>query len=54
MLTSSPTPGHRPWGEESWNESGPSRVPMVQIGMLSDEWLVRYTPLELLERKTLK
>ena len=27
---------------------------MVQIRMLSDEWLVRYTPLELLELKTLK
>ena len=25
---------------------------MVQIGMLSDEWLARYTPLEKLERKT--
>ena len=48
-MTSSPTPGHGPWGEESWNESRPSRVPMVQIWMLSDEWLVRYTPLELLE-----
>ena len=26
--------------------SRPSRVPMVQIWMLSDEWLLRYTPLE--------
>ena len=38
----------RPWGQESWNESLPSMVPMVQIVMLSDKWLVRYTPLELL------
>ena len=38
-MTSSPTPGQEPWGEESWNESQPSRVPMVQIWMLSDEWL---------------
>ena len=27
---------------------------MVQIGMLSDEWLVRCTPLEKLQHKTLK
>ena len=27
---------------------------MVQIGMLSDEWLVRYTPLEKLLHKTLR
>ena len=46
ILTSSPTLGHWPWGQESWNESWPSRVPMVQIWMLSDEWLVRYTLLE--------
>ena len=47
IFTSSPTPGHGPWGQESWNESRPSRVPMVQIWKLSDERLVRYTPLEL-------
>ena len=41
-----PHPGHGPWGQESRNESRPSRVLMVQIWMLSDEWLVRYTPLE--------
>ena len=46
ILTSSPTPGNGPWGQESWHESRPSRLPMVQIGMLSDEWLVRYTPPE--------
>ena len=45
-MTSNPTLGHGPWGQESWTESRPSRVPMVQIWMLSDEWLVRYTPLE--------
>ena len=39
---SSPTPGHGPWGQESWNERQPSRVLMVQIWMLSDEWLSRY------------
>ena len=50
-MTSSPIPGHGPWGEESWNETRPSRVPMVQIWMLSDEWLVRYTPLECLNVK---
>ena len=26
-MTSSPTSGHQPWGQESWNESQPSRVP---------------------------
>ena len=41
-MTSSPTPGHQPWGQESWNESRPSRVRMVQIWTLSDEWLSRY------------
>ena len=46
ILTSSPTLGHGPWGQESWNEIRPSRVPMVQIWMFSDEWLERYTPLE--------
>ena len=45
ILTSSSTLGHGPWGQESWNESWPSRVTMVQRWMLSDEWLVRYTPL---------
>ena len=54
IFTSSPTPGHGPWGEESWNKSRPSRVPMVQIWMLPDEWLVRYTSFELLARKTSK
>ena len=49
-MTSSPTTGHGPWGE-SWNESQPSRVPMVQIWMLSDEWLVRYNPLKLFNLK---
>ena len=29
-MTSSPTLGHGPRGQESWNESRPSRVPMVQ------------------------
>ena len=28
--------GQGPWGKESWNESRPSRVAMVQIWMLSD------------------
>ena len=28
-MTSSPTPGHQPWGQESCNESRPSRVLMV-------------------------
>ena len=51
-MTSSPNSGHGPWGEETWNESRPSRVPMVQVWMLSDVWLVRYTPLELLACKT--
>ena len=46
ILTSSPILGHGPWGQESWNESQPSRVPTVQIWMLSDQWLVRYTPPE--------
>ena len=54
ILTSSPTLGHGPWGQESWNESRPSRVPMVQIWMFSDEWLARYTPLEKLKRKPAK
>ena len=43
-----PQPGVRTLGQESWNKSQPFRVPMVQIWMLSDEWLVRYTTLELL------
>ena len=43
-MTSSPTLGHGPWGQESWNESQPSRVPMVQIWMLYDEWLVEIYP----------
>ena len=30
-MTSSPIPGHGPWGQKSWNKSRPSRVPMVQI-----------------------
>ena len=42
FFTSSPTSGHEPWGQESWNESQPSSVPMVQIWVLSDEWLSRY------------
>ena len=46
ILTFSPTLGHGPWGHESWNKSRPSRVPMVQLRMLSNEWLLRYTPLE--------
>ena len=46
ILTSGPTLGHGPWGQESWNKSRPSRVPMVQIWMFSDEWLARYIPLE--------
>ena len=46
MLTSSPSLGHGPWGQEPWNECQPSRVPMIQIWMLFDEWLVRYIPLE--------
>ena len=50
-MTSSPTPGHQPWGQESWNESRPSRVPMVQIWMLSDEWLSRYELLKNLHIK---
>ena len=50
-MTSSPTPGHQPWGHESWNESRPSRVPMVQIWMLSDEWLSRYELLKNLHIK---
>ena len=33
-------------GSESWHESRPSKVSMVQIWMLSDEWFVRYTPPE--------
>ena len=53
-MTSSPTLGNRPWGQESWNESWPSRVPMVQIWMLSDEWFVRCTPLEKLPRNSVK
>ena len=50
-MTSSPTWGHQPWGQESWNESRPSRVPLVQIWMLSDEWLLIYELLENLEIK---
>ena len=50
-MTSSPTPGHQPWGQVIWNESWPSRVPMVQIWMLSDEWLSRYELLENLKIK---
>ena len=50
-MTSSPTLGHQPWGQESWNESWPSRVPMVQIWMLSDEWLSRYELLKNLHIK---
>ena len=42
ILTSYPTPGHGLWGQASWNESQPYRVSMVQIWMLSDEWLSRY------------
>ena len=50
-MTSSPTPGHQPWGQESWNESRPSRKPMVQIWILSDEWLSRYELLKNLHIK---
>ena len=27
-MTSSPIPGHQPWGQESWSESWPARVPI--------------------------
>ena len=37
MTTSSPTPG----GMGPWNEIQSSGVPMVQVWMLSDEWLSR-------------
>ena len=50
-MTSSPIPGHGPLCQESWNESRPSRVPMVQIWMLSDEWLSRYELLKNLHIK---
>ena len=50
-MTSNPTPGYQPWGQESWNESRPSRVPIVQIWTLSDEWLSRYELLKNLHIK---
>ena len=53
ILTSSPIPGHGPWDQESWNESRSPRVHIVQIGMLSDEWLSRYVKFETLQHKTL-
>ena len=45
--------GHGPWDQDSWNESRLSRVPMVQIWMLSDVWLSRYVKFQTLEHKTL-
>ena len=53
FLTSSPTPGHEPRGQESWNESRLSRVPMFQIWMLSDEGLPRSDLEKNLAQKTL-
>ena len=45
IMTSSPIPGHQPWGQNLWNVSRPSKIPMTQVLMLSDEWLPRYTHL---------
>ena len=53
-MTSSPTLGQGPSCQESWNESQPSRVPMVQIWMLSSEWFMRYTPLEKISPNSVK
>ena len=50
-MTSSPVPGHGSWGQDSWKESRPSRVPKVQIWMLSNEWLSRYEVLKNLHIK---
>ena len=41
-----PHPGHELWGQYSWHRSRPSKGSMVQIWMLSDEWLGRYTHFE--------
>ena len=41
ILTSSPTLEHGPWGQESWIESQPSRVPIVQVWMLAEASLMR-------------
>ena len=42
-MTSSPTLWHGPWGQKLWNISKSSKVPMIQVWMLSDERLLRYT-----------
>ena len=41
-LASCPTLEYGHWGQVSWNESWPSRVPLFQIWMLSGEWWSRY------------
>ena len=37
-MTFSTIPGHESWGQNSWHGSRSSKVPMVQIWMLFDEW----------------
>ena len=57
IFTSSPTLGHGPWVQESWNESPPPSPPPGTYGpnMNAFWWVfVRYTPLEKLSRNSVK